>query len=107
MLFEGKTQGFYAGLGISYRINKHKDSYIDLDDNGQEIKNTPITRYNNKEGSFLNRIFNVFKKKKRKRSRKRKSAKKKGKVKKGETEIEKLEREIKELEEEIKKDDNK
>jgi hypothetical protein len=107
LLFEGKTQGFYAGLGISYRINKHKDSYIDLDDNGQEIKNTPITRYNNKEGSFLNRIFNVFKKKKRKRSRKRKSAKKKGKVKKGETEIEKLEREIKELEEEIKKDDNK
>ncbi|MEE9407630.1 MAG: transporter [Polaribacter sp.] len=122
MLFEGKAQGFYAGLGVSYRINKHEDSYIDLNESGKELKNTPITRYNKKQGSFFNRLFSIFKKKDKgtktrpKRSRKSKTKKKKGgflglfrkkkaKEKKKETEIEKLEREIKELDEELKKEE--
>lgn len=73
MLFEGKSQGFYAGLGVSYRINKHKDSYTDLDEKNNILKDTPVTRYNNKQGGFFSRLFSIFKKKNKKRSsRKRK-----------------------------------
>tara|TARA_R110002049_G_scaffold25194_4_gene88583 strand:+ start:7965 stop:9140 length:1176 start_codon:yes stop_codon:yes gene_type:complete len=124
LLFEGKAQGYYAGLGVSYRINRHRDSYIELDDNGLEIKDTPISRYNKNQGGFFSRLFNVFKKKDKTtrtrptRTRKSKSKKKSGgflgifgkkktKAKKEETDIEKLEREIKELEEEVKKEDKK
>jgi hypothetical protein len=83
---EGNASGFYAGLGASYRINKHKDSYKELDENGKEIKETPITRYNDEQkGGFFSRILNVFKKKEknvgdRKRpTRERKSVTKKKK----------------------------
>jgi hypothetical protein len=117
-LKEGKSQGFYGGFGISYRIDTHSDSYTDLDDSGQVIKDTPISRYNKKQNGFFSRIFSVFKKKDkkksvRKRSRKRTSTKEKkggflglfGKKKaKEETDIEKLEREIKELEKEVEED---
>jgi hypothetical protein len=85
-LMEGNASGFYAGLGASYRINKHKDSYKELDENGKEIKETPITRYNDEQkGGFFSRILNVFKKKEknvgdRKRpTRERKSVTKKKK----------------------------
>lgn len=122
-LKEGKSKGFYGGLGISYRIDAHKDAYTDLDENGKALKDTPITRFNKKQNGFFARFLNIFKKKDkakttRKRSRKsiRKRAstkEKKGgflglfgkKKKKEETEIEKLEREIKELEKEVEKDD--
>ena len=63
------------GLGISYRIDKHQDSYKELDENGKQIKkDTPITRFNNKQKvGFFSRIFSIFKKKDKKRStRKRK-----------------------------------
>ena len=63
-LLEGNTSGFYGGFGASYRINKHKDSYKELDENCKEIKETPITRYNEQQkGGFFSRILNVFKKK--------------------------------------------
>ena len=61
---EGKATGFYGSLGISYRINKHQDSYTDLDEVGKQIKDTPITRYNASQNKgFFSRIFSVFKKK--------------------------------------------
>jgi hypothetical protein len=117
-LVEEKSSGFYGSLGISYRINKHQDAYTDLDAAGEQLKDTPITKYNNqKSGGFFSRILNVFKKKdkntrkraKRTRNPKTKKKKKGGlfgkKKKKEETEIEKLEREIKELEKEMEKDD--
>lgn len=77
-LFEGKAQGFYAGLGVSYRINKHEDPYKELDENGEELIDTPISQYSNKESNFFSRLFSVFKKKDKsirtrpKRTRKRK-----------------------------------
>jgi hypothetical protein len=64
-LIEGNTQGFYGGLGMSYRIDKHEDSFIDLDDNGKQIKDTPITRYNKSKEGFFSKLFSFFKKKKR------------------------------------------
>lgn len=123
ILVEGEAKGFYAGLGISYRINRHEDSYIDLNETKVALKNTPITRYNNRKNGVFNRIFSIFKRKESKkvtrerprRSRKKTSTKNKKrgflglfgkKKKKEETELEKLEREIKELEKEMEKDDN-
>lgn len=72
-LVEGNTQGFYGGLGMSYRIDKHEDSFVNTDDNGKQIIDTPITRYNKNKDNFFSRIFSIFKKKdKRKTTRKRK-----------------------------------
>jgi hypothetical protein len=124
-LFEGKAQGFYAGLGVSYRINKHEDSYTDLNINWNVLKDRPITKYNKKQNSFFSRLFSIFKKKNKstrarpKRTRKKEAKKKKrgffGLFKKTEkenkskeeTELEILEREIKKLEEEIEKETKK
>jgi hypothetical protein len=120
LLFEGKAQGFYAGLGVSYRINKHKDLFKEVDKKGDELKDTPIAKYNKKQNNFFSRLFRALKRKDKsartrpERSRKIKSRKKRKrkvkrttKNKKEETEIEKLEREIKELEEEMKKENKK
>jgi hypothetical protein len=72
LVVEGKTNGFYGGLGISYRINKHKDAYKELDENGREVKDTPVSKYNNKQKGFFSRLFSIFTKKKgRKNTRKR------------------------------------
>ncbi|MCI2227642.1 transporter [Polaribacter sp. MSW13] len=79
LLLEGKSQGYYASLGVSYRINRHQDSYIELDDDGNELKDSPISEYNKKQGSFFSRIFSVFKKKdktKKKRTRPKRTRKK-------------------------------
>ena len=123
-LFEGETQGYYAGLGVSYRIDKHQDPFIELDNKGKALKETPISNYNKKQSNFFNRFLNIFKKKAKgsrtrsKKSRKTKSkkrrsgisglfGKKKKEAKKNETDIEKLEREIKELEKEMEKEEKK
>jgi len=77
-LIEGSAEGFYSGLGFSYRIDKHKDSFKELDQFGKEIKETPITRYNKEQkAGFFSRIFSVFKKKEKKRTRKRPKRKRK------------------------------
>lgn len=81
ILANGAEKGIYASVGVSYRINKHKDDYIELDENGQEIKESPISRYNKKQNGFFSRLFSIFTKKKknssnrkrRNRSRKRKN----------------------------------
>jgi hypothetical protein len=62
-LFEGKAQGYYAGLGISYRIDKHQDPFIELDNKGKALKETPISKFNKKQNNFFNRFLNIFKKK--------------------------------------------
>lgn len=78
-LIEGNAQGFYGGLGLSYRLDKHQDSFVNLDNKGKQIKDTPITRYNKKQkGGFFSRLFSIFKKKgNRKTSRKRPKRKRK------------------------------
>jgi hypothetical protein len=70
LLIEGNAQGFYRGFGVSYRIDKHKDSYKELDENGREV-NSPVSKYNKKQGGFFSRLFSVFKKKEGKNKRKR------------------------------------
>ena len=69
LLVEGKSKGFYAGFGVSYRINKHKDSFKELDENGREVKDTPISKYNKKQKGFFSRLFSIFTKKKNKKTK--------------------------------------
>lgn len=76
ILTEGITPGFYTSFGISYRLNKHKDSYKELDEFGKELKETPVSTYNKTRKGFFSKLFSVFTKKnsgKRKRSRRRKN----------------------------------
>ena len=68
-LLEGQAEGFYAGLGISYRIDSHKDSYKEKNESANPVKDTPISRYNKKEKGFFSRIFGIFTKKKSTRNR--------------------------------------
>ena len=119
-LVEGRTTGFFTSIGASYRIDKHKDAFKDLDKINFLKEETAIEKYNRKQQGFFKRIFRSDKKTKRKkidrkriqvkkrktRKRKPEKVKKKKKKKKEETEIEKLEREIRELEEEMKKGGN-
>ena len=113
--FEGDSTGYYASLGVSYRINRHRDSYIELDDDGNPIEDSPEDQLKKKKKNFFGRIFRMFKKKDpaEKGTEKEKTKKKKKRrgffglfKKKSETALEKIDREIKELEKEIKKDGN-
>jgi hypothetical protein len=74
VLQEDKTKGFYSSLGISYRIDKHQDSYTEQNENGLQIKDSSLRKYNKRQNNgFFARILRVFKKKpKRRRTRKRK-----------------------------------
>ncbi|WP_088323186.1 transporter [Polaribacter tangerinus] len=63
LIYEGVSQGYYVGLGASYRIDHYKDSFIELNAAGKPLKDTPISRYNKRQNSFFNRLFSIFKKK--------------------------------------------
>jgi hypothetical protein len=113
--FEGDSTGYYASLGVSYRINRHRDSYIELDDDGNPIEDSPEDQLKKKKKNFFGRIFRMFKKKDpAEKGTEKETTKKKKKrrgffglfKKKSETALEKIDREIKELEKEIKKDGN-
>jgi len=113
--FEGDSTGYYASLGVSYRINRHRDPYIELDDDGNPIEDSPEDQLKKKKKNFFGRIFRMFKKKDpAEKGTEKETTKKKKKrrgffglfKKKSETALEKIDREIKELEKEIKKDGN-
>ncbi|MCG1035577.1 transporter [Polaribacter sargassicola] len=60
---EGRSQGFYGSLGVSYRLDRHKDSYIELDEYGKEIKEPKI--------SDIRKTKKANKKRKKRKRRKR------------------------------------
>ncbi len=62
-LSENLSKGYYLGFGVSYRIDRHKDNFKLLDDEGNEINDTPINKYNKKQDGFFNRFFGIFTKK--------------------------------------------
>lgn len=68
-IVEGNAYGGYFTVGASYRINRHKDDYYEVDANGNKIKETPIQKYNKKQGGFFSRIFKKKDKSTRKRRR--------------------------------------
>lgn len=61
-----KKIGFYTGIGASYRINKHQDKFVELDEFGNKIEEQKPTKYDENKG-FFGRLFaktkGLFKKK--------------------------------------------
>ncbi len=61
-IVEDTIPGFYTSFGVSYRLNRHRDTFVDTDPFGNTlIDNTP--KFNKKKGLFK-RIFGIFKKNK-------------------------------------------
>ena len=75
-LVEGNAKGFYGGFGVSYRINKHRDAFKELDEKGNNAKDTPIKRYNKKQNGFFKRLFSIFTRKNKKQSTRKRTKRK-------------------------------
>lgn len=59
---ETKTSGAYLGFGATYRIDRHVDDYIDLDDEGNEIKDLMLNYKKGFFGRMWGKIKGIFKK---------------------------------------------
>ena len=61
-----KEVGIYTGLGVSYRLNRHQDKFIELDEFGNKIEEQEAVKYDENKG-FFGRLFSkvkgLFKKK--------------------------------------------
>lgn len=56
--------GVYTSIGVSYRINKHVDKYVELDEFGNKIEGDEKPTYNKGFfGRLIDKIKNLFKKK--------------------------------------------
>ncbi len=53
--------GFYTSVGVSYRINKHKDKFIEIDEFGNKIEKEKQIKYDENKG-FFGRMFSKAKK---------------------------------------------
>ncbi|MDB2385555.1 transporter, partial [Polaribacter sp.] len=70
-LLEGTTTGFFTSLGASYRLDKHKDSFKDLENIDYVKEDSPVEKYNKKKQGFFSRLFGSSKSKRKKSTRKR------------------------------------
>ncbi len=65
---ENSTMGVTAGVGVSYRINRHVDEYVELDEFGNRIEDDKPVKYDENR-SFFGKIFSklgkIFKKKRK------------------------------------------
>ncbi|WP_299123972.1 transporter [uncultured Tenacibaculum sp.] len=53
--------GVYTGIGVSYRINRHKDDFVEVDEFGNKIVEQEETKYDENKG-FFGRLFSKVKK---------------------------------------------
>ncbi|MFL0070666.1 transporter [Tenacibaculum maritimum] len=56
--------GYYASIGVSYRINKHVDKFIEIDKLGNKIEENKPTKYKENKnffGRLLHKIGSIFK----------------------------------------------
>ncbi|WP_299159586.1 transporter [uncultured Tenacibaculum sp.] len=53
--------GFYTGIGVSYRINRHQDEFVEMDEFGNKIVDQEETKYDENKG-FFGRLFSKVKK---------------------------------------------
>ena len=61
-----KEVGVYTGIGVSYRLNRHQDDFLEVDEFGNKIEEQKITKYTENKGFFgrlFDKITGVFKKK--------------------------------------------
>ncbi len=64
------STGYYSSLGISYRLDKHRDKIINLDEDGNPIEDGKKLKGNKKRifSGLFNKVTNLFKKKGKKKS---------------------------------------
>ncbi|WP_233901178.1 transporter [Tenacibaculum piscium] len=65
-ILEQKELGLYTAIGASYRINKHKDKFIEVDEFGNKIEEQEDIKYDENKGffgRFIAKIKGLFKKK--------------------------------------------
>lgn len=63
-IFQEESIGCYLGLGVSYRIDRHVDNFIELDEYGNKIEDIEKQTYNKGFfGKLVDKIKNIFKKK--------------------------------------------
>jgi hypothetical protein len=63
---ERKELGIYTGLGVSYRLNRHQDEFLELDEFGNKIEEQESTKYTQNKGffgRFFDKVKGLFKKK--------------------------------------------
>ncbi|CAM1357885.1 putative MetA-pathway of phenol degradation [Tenacibaculum sediminilitoris] len=53
--------GFYSSIGVSYRINRHKDAFIEIDEFGNKIEEEKPVKYD-EDRNFFGRMFSKVKK---------------------------------------------
>lgn len=53
--------GFYTGVGVSYRINRHQDEFVEMDEFGNKIVDQEEAKYDENKG-FFGRLFSKVKK---------------------------------------------
>ena len=61
-LSENKTQGAYFGFGASYRIDRHVDDFVELDDQGNRIENLIVKYKKGFFGRMIDKVKGIFKK---------------------------------------------
>lgn len=68
LVVDGRAKGYYASFGASYRLDRHADDYVEVDEFGNPIEEEVFEEEEKKKG-FFGRIFggatNIFKKKKK------------------------------------------
>ncbi|MBS9773999.1 MAG: transporter [Tenacibaculum sp.] len=107
--FRNETTGYYAGIGVSYRIDKHIDDYVETKD-FNEFGERIIKKETHNKG-FWDKLFDSDKKEKTKKlSKKEKRKKEKIELKKKkeaekrlEKDLERQQKELDELDEELRR----
>lgn len=61
-LSEGRSRGAYLGIGASYRIDRHVDDFIEIDEEGNEIKDLMLNYKKGFFGRIWGKIKGIFKK---------------------------------------------
>ena len=65
-LFERENLGFYTGIGASYRLDRHRDKFTEIDEFGNKIEEQEEKKYTQNKGFFgrlFDKIGKLFKKK--------------------------------------------
>ncbi|CAL2104334.1 conserved exported protein of unknown function [Tenacibaculum sp. 190130A14a] len=65
-MLERENAGVYAGIGVSYRINRHVDEFSEIDEFGNIIEEPETVKYKENKGFFgrlFGKIGGLFKKK--------------------------------------------
>ena len=63
LIADGKSKGFYASFGSSYRLNKHQDQFTEVDELGNPIEKNNFRSVQKSFGRLFTKITAIFNKK--------------------------------------------